>query len=116
MATVQTKLMTADEYWEWCQQPENAGKRAELVRGEIVEMPSPGERHALLCAWIAHLLWGYAARRGRGAVGANDMGLIVEEEPATVRGPDVVLFGESIPLAQANPRHSRRIPELIVEV
>jgi Uma2 family endonuclease len=108
--------MTAEEFWEWCNRPENANKHAELVRGEIVEMPSPGERHGLLCAWIAFLLLTYVRSRRRGAVATNDTGLIVEESPDTVRGPDVVLFAECIPLEHANPRHSRRIPELVVEV
>ena len=40
-----TTLMTADEYWEWGQRPENSRKRTELVRGEIIEMSSPGEIH-----------------------------------------------------------------------
>jgi Uma2 family endonuclease len=116
MATVQTGQMTADEFWEWCCRPENAGKRAELVLGEIVEMPSPGFAHGVLCGWIAHLLWAYVGRRGRGAVTSNDTGLVVTTEPDTVRGPDVMLFGESVDLRQASRRHSRDVPELIVEV
>jgi Uma2 family endonuclease len=116
MTTARTGTMTADEFWEWCNRPENLGKRAELVRGEIVEMSSPGERHGLLCAWIAFLLLTYVRSRRKGAVAANDTGLIVEEGPDTVRGPDVILFPESIPVGQASPRHPRRIPELVVEV
>jgi Uma2 family endonuclease len=117
MATVQTGLMTADEFWDWCCRPENAGKRAELVRGEIVEMPSPGFAHGLLCSWIAHLLWLYVGRRGIGGVTSNDTGLVVAATtPATVRGPDVMLFGECDDLRKATRRHARDVPELIVEV
>jgi Uma2 family endonuclease len=115
MSTVETKLLTADEFWEWCQVPANAGKRVELERGEIVEMPPPFEDHGLLCGWISHLLWLYVGRRGNGGVASNDMGLVVEEDPATVRGPDVVFFGEAQPLGQGR-KHSRRIPKLVVEV
>lgn len=116
MPTVQTGLMTADEFWEWCCRPENAGKRVELVRGRIVEVSSPGEVHGILCGWIACLLWLYAQRRGAGAVATNDTGLVVGEEPDSVRGPDVVLFAESVPLEQLSRKHSRRIPRLVVEV
>ena len=38
MAQVERAKMTAEEFWEWCSRPENAGKRVELVRGGIVEM------------------------------------------------------------------------------
>jgi Uma2 family endonuclease len=116
MATVETARMTAEEFWEWCGRPENQGKRAELVRGEIVEMPPPGELHGILCWWIGYLLGMYVVRRGRGALATNDTGLIVEEGPDTVRAPDVILFGESRALDKLSRRHSTRLPELVVEV
>lgn len=116
MSTVQTGLMTADEFWEWGNRPENAGMRVELVRGEIVEMPPPGEVHGVLCGWIACLLWLYVQRRGAGAVAANDTGLIVQEDPDSVRGPDLILFAETLPLEQLSRKHSRRIPQLVIEV
>ena len=43
MATVATKLLTAEEFYEWANRPENRDKYCELERGEIVEMPPPGE-------------------------------------------------------------------------
>jgi Uma2 family endonuclease len=108
--------LTADEFWEWCCRPENRGKRAELVRGEVVEMPSPGFAHGLVCGWIAHLLWAYVARRGSGGVASNDTGLIVANNPDTVRGPDVMLFRECDKLSRAARRHTPDVPELVVEV
>lgn len=116
MSTVKTKLLTADEFWEWCCRPENAGRRVELVRGEIVEMPPPGEVHGTLCWWISYLLGMYVIRRGVGGVATNDTGLVVQEGPDSVRGPDVILFRESKSLEQLTTKHSRRIPELVVEV
>jgi Uma2 family endonuclease len=116
MSSVKTGRMTADEFWEFANRPENEGKRLELVRGEVVEMPSPGELHGLLCGWIAHLLWVYVLKRRSGGVSSNDTGLLVEEGPDTVRGPDLILFGESRTLDQLSPRYSTRIPQLVVEV
>src|SRR5204863_9255641 len=95
-----TKLITAEEFAEWCQRPENAGKRVELVRGEIVEMPSPFEHHGAHCWWISFLLGLYLQKRGGGVITTNDTGLVVEEGPDTVRGPDVILFTEAIPPEQ----------------
>jgi Uma2 family endonuclease len=72
MSTVQAGLMTADEFWEWGNRPENANKRVELVRGEIVEMPSPGEVHGTVCWWIGALLALYVMKRGKGRATTND--------------------------------------------
>jgi Uma2 family endonuclease len=116
MATVETQRLSADEFWEWANRPENGGKLFELERGEVVEMPSPGERHGALCVWIGHLLWNYVIRRGAGGVCSNDTGLLVEQAPDTVRGPDVMLFGESRSLEQLSPKYSTRVPQLVVEV
>jgi Uma2 family endonuclease len=116
MATVTTKSMTAEEFFEWCRRPDNEGRRFELDRGEVVEMPSPGELHGILCGWISHLLWEYVLRRGAGAVSSNDTGLLVESNPDTVRGPDVMLFAEGLPLERLNLRFSTRLPLLVVEI
>jgi len=117
MATVTTRPMTADEFFAWANHPENQDRLWELERWEVVEMPSPGELHGILCGFLAHLLWSYVLRRGRGgAVSSNDTGLLVEEGPDTVRGPDLMLFDESLPLDQLSRKYTRRIPRLVVEV
>lgn len=116
MATIETKRLTAEEFWEWVHRPEHQDKLFELDRGEVVEMPSPGETHGMLCGWIAHLLWNYVVRRGAGGVTSNDTGLLVEQDPDTVRGPDIMLFGESRPLEQLSHKFATRIPQLVVEV
>src|SRR5947209_4856310 len=108
--------MTADEFWEWGNRPENAGKRAELVRGEIVEMSSPGEIHGTVCWWIGVLLGMFVVKRGKGRATTNDTGLVVAEGPDTVRGPDVIFFDESRPLETLNWKHSRQVPQLVIEV
>ncbi len=116
MATVTTNLMTVDEFFDWANRPENADRFWELDEGEVVEMPSPGEIHGILCGFIAHLLWAYVLERGKGAVSSNDTGLLVKRKPGTVRGPDIMLFDESRPLRKLSHKFSERIPRLIVEV
>ncbi|MGL4553238.1 MAG: Uma2 family endonuclease [Gemmataceae bacterium] len=111
-----TTLMTAEDYWEWGQRAENSRKRTELVRGEVVEMSSPGEIHGSVC-WLISFLFGlYVVKRGRGRATANDTGLVVEEGPDTVRGPDLMFFDESRALGTLNWKHARQIPQLVIEV
>src|SRR5438552_1692602 len=105
MVATLTKAMTADEFWEWASLPGNAGTIFELDRGRIIEMPPPGELHGVICGLIAHLLWNYLFQRGKGHVTTNDTGLLVQEDPDTLRGPDVMLFLESRPLDKLNPKY-----------
>src|SRR5581483_11370388 len=85
-----TKLMTAEEFFDWVHRPENEGKDYELYRGEDVEMSRPGERHGLVCANVARILGNYMVQQRRGYVLANDPGTLLARDPDTVRGPDVV--------------------------
>ena len=96
--------------------PENADRRFELDRGEVVEMPSPGEAHAMVCWFVIAVLTDYVRARKAGQVLTNDCGLIVRRGPDTVRGPDVMLFLESRTLDQAGRGHVDRVPPLVVEV
>ncbi|HEY2910657.1 MAG TPA: Uma2 family endonuclease, partial [Gemmataceae bacterium] len=90
--------------------------RWELEEGEVIEMPSPGEMHALVCWFVIRVLTEYVLHRGSGHILTNDCGLIVRRKPDTVRGPDVMLSLDNLTLEEANPGHSQRIPTLVVEV
>jgi Uma2 family endonuclease len=116
MATVSTPKMTAEEFYAWANRPENEGRRFELVNGEVEEMPSPGEAHALVCWFVIKVLTEYIVRRGTGHLLTNDCGLIVRRNPDTVRGPDVMLFLDNLTLDRARPGHTDRVPNLIAEV
>jgi Uma2 family endonuclease len=115
MATVETGRMTADEFWVWCTRPENQDRFYELDQGEVVEMPSPGELHGVLCSLIAHILWSYVFQRGRGYVCGNDTGLLVQRNPDVIRGPDVMLFDEPRQLDALSKQYAT-VPKLVVEV
>ena len=116
MATATATGMTAEEFAAWVQQPGQRGAFWELDRGRVVEVPPPQDPHGTLCSWISHLLWAFAIQRGRGRVASNDMGLIVEERPDTVRGVDVMFFDESLALGAIVPGYPRHRPALVVEV
>lgn len=116
MSTVETLLMTAAEFFEWIQRPENRDKECELVRGEILEMTLPGKRHGLVCANVVVILYLYVRQRGKGYVCSNDTGVIVERDPDTVRGPDVMLFEDAKSYAEVERKFGEQPPLLAVEV
>lgn len=116
MASVTTPVMTAEEFYEWANRPENSDRKVELENGEIVDMPSPGELHGVICWLISHLLGNYLFSLGTGYICTNDTGLIVHRDPDTVRGPDVMLFREGKKFEQLNRKHADSIPDLVVKV
>ena len=115
MSVVATALMTAEEFFEWANRPENEDAVYELEDGRVVPMPSPGELHGFLCWVVAHQLGGYVVPRG-GYLLTNDTGLIVRRGPDSVRGPEVMVFLERRTPAEMNRGHVNRIPALVVEV
>lgn len=94
MATVATRLMTAEEFYAFANRPENAGQRLELDEGEVIELPSPKKFHGFVCGNVTIELGNYARQRGSGYVCSNDVGILVGREPDTVRGPDVAFFDD----------------------
>lgn len=116
MATAATAKMTAEEFFDWANRPENAGGRYELENGEVVEMPPPCEMHGIACWLVAHFLGAYVFARGAGYICTNDTGLVLKRNPDTVRGPDVMLFLTRKSFDQASRGHVETVPDLVVEV
>lgn len=116
MSTPTIKLMTAEEFFDWANRPENRDRNCELVRGEIVEMSLPGKRHGFVCTNVGHILWTYTAQRKKGYVCSNDTGVIVERDPDTVRGPDVMLFEDVTSYEELEIKFAEEPPVLAVEV
>jgi Uma2 family endonuclease len=116
MATAATKLMTAEEFFEFCHRPENRDRHFELEQGEIVEMSLPGERHCVVCGNATGILWGFTRQLRKGYVCPNDMGLLLERDPDTVRGVDVALYLEIRRYEELDPKFTERLPALAVEV
>jgi Uma2 family endonuclease len=116
MTTLQTKLLTAEEFYEWANRPENRDKYCELERGEIVEMSRPGRRHGLVCANVAGILRNHAIQRKKDYVCSNDTGIIVERDPDTVRGPDVMLFEDAGRIEDVDEKYGEKPPTLAVEI
>jgi len=111
-----TKLLTADEFFDWVMRPENQPRHYELERGKVVEVSRPGERHGLVCGNVTTMLNLYVRKRRKGYALSNDSGVILERDPDTVRGPDVMYFEKSKNYDQMNPKFAEGVPTLAVEV
>ncbi len=116
MSTVKRTRMTAEEFFDFAHRPENRHKHFELHQGEVVEMPSPGERHGLVCVNVATTLNLYVRQRRCGYVLCNDSGIVLEKGPDTVLGPDVAYFDLLRRYGDLNPKWAEAIPTLAVEV
>jgi Uma2 family endonuclease len=116
MATAPTKLMTVNEFWDFVHRPENRDRRFDVVRGEIVEMSRPGRLHGVVCCAVAAFLFLFARQRKKGYVCRNDTGLVVEHDPDTVRGPDLMFFEDAETIEQVDLEWGTTPPLLTVEV
>jgi Uma2 family endonuclease len=108
--------MPAEEFFDWVHRPENRDRHFELERGEVVEVSRPGERHGSTCLNVGRILLNYTFARRKGYACSNDTGLLLERDPDTVRGPDVVLYSEVRTFAELQLRYSKEPPTLAVEV
>jgi Uma2 family endonuclease len=74
-----------EEFERW---PKEDAYHVELVRGMIVREPRPGALHGRITAILTQHLGVWADSTGLGIV-LNDMGFVTENDPPSVRGPDV---------------------------
>jgi Uma2 family endonuclease len=117
MATVTKTRMTADEFYDFVHQPRNSGRWFELERGEVIELPPPGFRHGIVCANTGRILLEYAFAVGRGCVCTNDTGVVVEEDPDTVRGADVSYYDDDDKdFDEIEIRYAYEPPLLVAEI
>lgn len=79
-------------------------------------MPPPGRLHGTICFLISRVLGNYLFEKGTGSLCTNDTGLLIEENPDSVRGPDIMLFMDRTPLDEIGPEYSTDVPNLVVEV
>ncbi len=111
MATVKTRV-TAEEF-ERMDFPE----KAELVRGEIVQMSNPDAIHGQICINVAELLLEWSPRRSKGRIISNDARVQTGHDPDTVRGPDVLfLSNERLPPEGLTHGSLQVPPDLAIEI
>lgn len=116
MATVATKLMTAEEFYDFANRLENRDRILELEDGEVVEMSRPSEWHCLVCANLVWLLGTYIRKLRRGRVYCNDMGIILKRNLDTVRGPDIAVYMDKKKLSEISRKYPANVPLVVFEV
>lgn len=90
---------------------------AELVRGEIVELPTPDQIHGAVCGNAYLLITNWARAAQAGIATTNDSHFVTEREPDSVRGPDVCYFTRDRLPDGCLPRGvCEAVPNLCVEV
>lgn len=105
-------LLTAEQYAEL---PDD-GRFTELVKGKVVDMPSPKPEHGYYCLNIGSLLREHVRSKDLGRVVSNDSGVVTAHGPDTVRGPDVAYYSyERVPKGPL-PKGYWPAPELVFEV
>jgi len=112
--STEVQLMTADELLAM---PDD-GFVYELIKGELIKVsPPPGHEHGLVAMNIAGPLYSYAKTKNLGNVYAAETGFLLEQDPDTVRAPDVAFVRrERIQKAGTVEGYWIGAPDLAVEV
>src|SRR5438552_366761 len=116
MASGEPRGMTADEFWEWIGLPENEDSYWELERGKPIPVLGTGRLHGAVACLVGYFLGTYSFRRKTGYMCSNRTALLVEKDPDTIRGPDVMLFEENCKYEELSHKYATDVPRLVVEV
>lgn len=114
MATAEAlkTLITAEEFGEM-----SLDIPAELVRGEIVELPMPDQVHGAVCGNVYYAITTWARTTHNGVATINDSHVVTERGPDTARGPDVCYFQrDRLPEGRLPHGVCEAVPNLCVEV
>jgi Uma2 family endonuclease len=111
--SISTKLVTVEEF---AAMPDEEGMVLELIRGEIVRVVGPGDRHARLISEIVGLLLDHIRRRGKGKVHTGGA-IIVARNPDSVLVPDAAVHLGPIPAARDEAERGwEGTPDFVFEV
>jgi len=113
-STTIEKLLTAEEF---AKLPDPVdGSKQELVRGVVITMPPPSFVHGIVQVNVCFALKTYAKKTHSGRV-TVESGVITEERPDTVRGPDVAFWSfKRLPADQVPTVYANVPADLCVEV
>lgn len=96
--------------------PEENEHRVELVRGRLVREPLPGAKHGWLTGDLVWRLASHVREHHLGLV-VTETGFLLNDEPPTVRGPDVAFIADTnLPPGEVQAGFWTVAPDLAVEV
>jgi Uma2 family endonuclease len=106
------KLYTADDLLAM---PRDS--RYELVRGELVPMsPPPGEQHGELAMTLSARATVYVQDHDLGRCLVAETGVLIGNNPDTVRAPDWAFTRKKRLHQPASAGHARVVPDVVLEV
>jgi len=91
------------------------GLRHELIKGEHLTMPPPGEENGAVTMNLSMLLGQYVKSRNLGRMYAAETGFKLESDPDTVMAPDVSFIRQER-LGALSKGYRAGAPDLVVEV
>ena len=108
------RLFTIEEY---VRLPDD-GRKTELIRGRVVEVPPTYPYHGRVCFKVAKLVDNFVEAGKLGRVITNDSGVVTERDPDTLRGADVCYYSFMRLPAGSMPKNAYLdvMPELVFEV
>ena len=111
--TTQKKLVTADDLLAM---PDD-GKRYELIRGALIEMPPTSHEHGRVAARVGRRIGNFVEEHDLGHDIAAETGVNIERDPDTMRAPDYGFISYDR-MAEPPPLRGFAdvIPDLVVEV
>ena len=115
---VLTREITADNFMDFAQLPENADRHIELVEGEIVEMPACNLEHAQIESRLDVIIGSHVMRNNLGRTYSGNAAIVLERSDRrgdTLRGLDFAFVSyERSPLRPVSPMEIA--PDLAIEV
>ena len=111
--TTAKKLLTADDLLAM---PDD-GKRYELIRGELIEMPPTSHNPSRVAVRFGRRIGNFAEEHDLGHDVGADAGIHIERDPDTVRVPDYGFISYERMAEPPPPRgYADVIPDLVLEV
>lgn len=108
-----TKVMTAEDLWEL---PEVPGKRFELARGELIEVPGSGYEHAELVIRLLFRLYPFVVAHDLGSAFGDGLSYVIGKNPDVVRVPDLSFISKPRLPRSGMPGYVPFAPDLAVEI
>lgn len=113
------RTYTIDEFWDYAHLPENAGRRFELVNGEIREMVPAGGEHGEIGGDFFGLIWTHNKKHHLGRVTAAETGYVLGIRPdgkPDVRAPNVGFVSIERAPKPFGSKFIPLVPDLAVEI
>ena len=114
MATIPgDRLMTAEEFMA----TDHGEGIHELIRGKVVTSPYGFIVHGYVCAQVAGHLHGFVRATNLGYCLCNNVAVLIQRDPDTVRCPDICYYSETrFPRPKVGPWIMPIPPDVAIEV